>query len=896
MTECPTCGAALEPGTPECPSCGAPADGSRTMTLPSPGPEANESPPPSSAFDDARFVPGTLLAQRYRIVGLIGRGGMGEVYRAEDLKLGETVALKLLPPELTGDGAALARFHKEVKVSRQITHKNVCRMYDIGETEGVHFLSMEYIDGEDLASLLRRIGRLPQDKAVDFSRQLCAGLAAAHGEGVLHRDLKPANVMIDPQGRARIMDFGLAGLAEELQEGELAGTPAYMAPEQLAKGRVSFASDLYSLGLILYETFTGRRPFEAATRQELMALHRSGPPSQPSLIVDGLDPLVEQTVLRCLEEDPGRRPRSALEVSASLPGGDPLAAALEAGETPSPEMVAAAPEKGTLRPAVALGCFVAMLAMLAAWVPLTERTQLESFAQLEKPPEVLTDRAASLVDRWSVGGVMSGRPYTTSGWWIRFSYLRHLRETEPGADRWDVLRNERPAVMTFWYRESPRPLHEWSVTGSPQPHDPPLLVAGMARVELDPQGRLLGWWAFPRSHHDSENRESGPPWAEFFTEAGLDRAAFRPAEARWTPPLPSDERRAWEGRYPERPDLVVRVEAASFDGQPVYFVVAEPWDDAAGERMAATPGAVDTGLVVWMMPMTVLILLAGTWLAQRNLKSGRADRRGSARLAAFVFSCLFLSSIVGGYHTLSLDEFESVLRAVKEALFWAVSLWVSYLALEPLVRRFLPQGVVSWSRLLRGSPRDPLVGRDVLIGALFGVVGALLFDARVLISPRLGQAFQLWDHLWLGNLLAPRQALAVLLGPQTFVPLLDALGMTFVFVLLYALLRRKGLAVVVFTVISALTFPFQTLLFKGLIAMLITLLVVRFGLLASTSYFFVFLLLNQSPITTDFTLWYADRTVFALALVVALGFYGLRTSLAGRPLFGSSNFGGLDGS
>ena len=191
---------------------------------------------------------------------------MGEVYRADNLKLGQAVALKFLPETVEKDPTRLSRFLNEVKIARQISHPSVCRVYDVAEVDGHHFLSMEYVDGEDLASLLRRIGRLPKDKAVQIARQLCAGLSAAHEQGILHRDLKPANIMIDGRGRARITDFGLAGLAEELQEaGGRAGTPAYMAPEQLAGTGVSVKSDLYSLGLVLYEIFTGQVAFKAAT-------------------------------------------------------------------------------------------------------------------------------------------------------------------------------------------------------------------------------------------------------------------------------------------------------------------------------------------------------------------------------------------------------------------------------------------------------------------------------------------------------------------------------------------------------------------------------------------------------------------------------------------------------
>ena len=312
-----------------------------------------------------RFAPGTLLAGRFRIVAPLGRGGMGEVYRADDLKLGQTVALKFLPDDLMHDPGRLAQFHNEVRVARTIAHRNVCRMYDIGDADGRPFLTMEYVDGEDLSSLLRRIGRFPQEKATEVARQICAGVAAAHERGVLHRDLKPANVMIDGEGHVRLTDFGLAAVAGSV-ENIRAGTPAYMAPEQLAGREVTPRSDIYALGLVLYELYTGKRFYEATTLDDLVRLHESGATATPSSLVRDLDPTIERAIQRCLERDPARRPVSALAVSAALPGGDQLAAALAAGETPSPEMVAAAGEQSAVQPGIGLALVAFTLVMLAS--------------------------------------------------------------------------------------------------------------------------------------------------------------------------------------------------------------------------------------------------------------------------------------------------------------------------------------------------------------------------------------------------------------------------------------------------------------------------------------------------------------------------------------------------
>jgi serine/threonine-protein kinase len=254
--QCASCRRDIPAASRFCFECGAAVGATDGPTIPAP--PAPPPPPSTDPIDQARFIPGTMLANRYRIVSLIGRGGMGEVYRAEDLKLAQPVALKFLPEEFARSAERLARFHQEVRMARQVSHPNVCRVYDIGEAESLQFLSMEYVDGEDLASLLRRIGRLPVGKATQMARQLCSGLAAAHDRGVLHRDLKPANVLVDGRGQVRIADFGLASLNDDGRDLQaMAGTPAYMAPEQRDGRGASIRSDLYALGLVLYEIFAG---------------------------------------------------------------------------------------------------------------------------------------------------------------------------------------------------------------------------------------------------------------------------------------------------------------------------------------------------------------------------------------------------------------------------------------------------------------------------------------------------------------------------------------------------------------------------------------------------------------------------------------------------------------
>ena len=341
MERCQQCGSEIERAAPVCSKCGSritrSSAGSSSADAPTiaitsddtaayspPRSQSSSHPASNSCHGVSRFAPGTLIADRYRIVSLLGRGGMGEVFRADDLTLAQPVALKFLPESMI-DPSMLERFRNEVRIARRISHPNVCRVHDIGETNGHVFLSMEFVDGEDLSSMLRRIGRIPSDDALEIARRICAGLAAAHSNGVLHRDLKPSNIMIDKRGEVHIMDFGLAGLVHEIEDVG-SGTPAYMAPEQLVGKEVTARSDMYALGLVLYELFIGKPVFEGNTHDEIMTARRESTSQRLSMLVRDLNPAVQLVILRCLEEEPESRPASALIVSAVLPGGEYLIA------------------------------------------------------------------------------------------------------------------------------------------------------------------------------------------------------------------------------------------------------------------------------------------------------------------------------------------------------------------------------------------------------------------------------------------------------------------------------------------------------------------------------------------------------------------------------------------
>jgi serine/threonine-protein kinase len=899
MIQCPSCSSRIPEESRFCSACGkevAAASQLETVTsvpdqTPSDSDRSGRGARISTSSDpslDARFTPGTMLAGRYRVIGLLGRGGMGEVYRADDLKLGQPVALKFLPEAVERDPHRLSRFLNEVRVALRVSHPNVCRVHDIGEVDGQHYISMEYVDGEDLASLLRRIGRFPGDRALQAARQLCAGLAAAHDQGILHRDLKPANVMIDGRGRVKITDFGLAGLAGELHGVEIrAGTPAYMAPEQLAGKEITQRSDIYALGLVLYELFTGKPAAEGSTPAEIVR-RRETPPTSPSSIVEGVEPAVERVILRCLEKQPAGRPGSALAVAAALPGGDPLAAALAAGETPSPELIAEAGESGGLKPSIAVACLVAFLVTVGLLVGLSGKRVLARRVTLDTPPQVLTAKARDVI---RVAGFEDPPAASLSTFFENGSYMRHLRELEPAPGRWDVLRDSQPSAVRFGYRQSPNLLARKTGSIGDWLNDPPPTLPGMVQVGLDTEGRLLSFSAVPPRTEDASEPPAGDPdWAPLLAAAGFDPQAFTPVDPVWLPPVYADRRVAWTGVYPEAPDILIRVEAASYRDRPVAFQVIEPWVRTMG-KSDNDQGFWDRVADAVRMTWFFVVLVGAGVVAIRNIRLGRGDRKTAIRFALYLGAVRMLW-LLGANHVPSSAELDLLTAHLAWSLYRVGLVYVFYLALEPYARRLWPHMLVSWVRLMGGRFQDPLVGRDLLVGALYGTASAMIIGVLVWIPEVLGiRGYGFETDLWSWeSLRGLRHAVAAVAGVHTQSLLFVFIGIM-MFLVLRLLLRKTWIAVVVVTALSMLLFNPGTghpvpYVISVLIGMLVFWFVLfRFGLLPIVFGRTVCDLLLLLPLTFNLTAWYGYVTLLTLFVVVGVAAWGFWAALAGRPLF-----------
>ncbi|MDQ5839253.1 MAG: protein kinase, partial [Acidobacteriota bacterium] len=699
----------------------------------------------------------------------------------------------------------------------------------------------------------------------------------------------------------------------------LAGTPGYMSPEQLAGRELTAQSDIYSLGLVLYELFTGRRAFEASTLAEMLRLRRSdSTPTSPSEFVPDLDPLIERIIWRCLDRDPRKRPATALSVAAALPGGDPLAAALAAGETPTPEMVAAAPAEGALRPPVAAAVLAAALASLSLLVLLSGQVSALRQVPLTKSPEVLAERARSIVASLGYADAPADTAY---GFGADEEFYRYVRQHDQSRSRWESLKTGQPALLYFWHRQGPRPLEPQGVPRVSETDPPPLNASGMADVRLDTLGRLIELEVSPPQVDASDNtgaqhdaggsagaqpaaggnnaqtdnggNNAQPDWAALFKEAGLDISKFKPTEPRWTPPTYADARAAWEGVFPLQPGTPLRVEAAGYRGRPVYFQLVAPWDKPYRMQPFETEPT-KKRLLIFVFGLFLAVLLGAAWMARRNMRLGRGDRKGAFRLALFIFVANLTGELIGASHVSTFGgELWVLFLVVSKSLFFPAMMWLMYMALEPHLRRRAPHRIISWSRLLAGAYRDPLVGRDVLVGVLLGIWMKLSdwvaeVAGRMLNYPPDVSAAAFW------SLLGVRGIAPNFLDLDIGMSFLHGLGFSFLLLLVSLALRGERRGVIAVWLMAVVFLTMQAFVPGNPAEIIVPVAVAtatgyvfvaaRFGLLSLTVAQFVFFMCLFYPYTSDFTVWYAGATVFALSVTTALAVYGFRTSLAGRPL------------
>jgi serine/threonine-protein kinase len=637
-----------------------------------------------------------------------------------------------------------------------------------------------------------------------------------------------------------------------------------MAPEQLAGKEVSERSDIYALGLVLYEVFTGQRAFKNNDRSTI--------PSTSS--VRDVDPVIEHVIARCLEPDPARRPPSALAVARMLPGGDPLAEALAAGDTPSPELIANSGSTEGLRVPVAVACLAAVIVGIGMQCWIAQRRNFVNHTPMELAPEVLAAKGREIAS--SLG--YTQRPVDRAfGWFTDQGYQRYARTRPDAARRLAQLGSNRPPVLYFWYREAPNHL-VGAQGGAVDRNYPAAAQRGNLEMLLDSSGRLLQFQAWPEdggqpeAGHDGRVASSSPvDFQKMLTAAGFDSAKMMAAEPAWVPPSAFDVRAAWTGTEGtgEVSDPV-RVEAAAWQGRIVAFDRQLPWT----VTLPVENYLFNTFFAVFLP----LVAAAVAW---RNLRLGRGDTRGATRLAGFLLVCMVTLRLLTSHHVPQSSEGFVIFTGLRDALYTPAMLWLVYVAFEPYLRRYAPNTLIGWSRVLEGRWRDPLVGANVLAGVAIGI-GVGLISA---VAPRpatvvVALPVDLRGSVaWLAAMVQGGISAALLL--------------TLLWLLFRIPTRRNWLASVLMVGVTlALVAPMlgaglPLLLGAGVGVSTFTLIIARFGVLAATIYYFTFycITIGAAPWTTNISAWYARPAMLAIGAILALAIYGFRTTLAGRPLW-----------
>lgn len=821
----------------------------------------------AALFDEGAAQPlgrGVVFAGRYRIERRLGQGGMGEVFLAHDLVLAEDVALKLLPPLLAKRAGYYERFVNEVRLARQVSHPSICRVHDIGEADGRPFLSMEYVDGEDLASLLKRIGRLGAEKALELSHQLCSGLAALHERGIIHRDLKPANIMLDGEGHIRIADFGLASVAAELREHEIRdGTPAYQAPEQRAGKEATERSDVYALGLVLRDMFLGRDASRTATRTKTSS-------------ATAVDETVEAVIERCLAEEPSERFASALEVLISLPGGDPLAEALAAGRLPSPDAVANTRVVGSLS-ALARRLLLGATIFALFLVGVLNETRSVLAQSPSEPPEVLEHRALELLEELGVEEPRSAA--------IRLQYRNGWLDKWQGEESpLGAVRASPESAISFHYRG----FTNFDGQGAIPMQDLPVWADGDVEIVLDGRGRLSSF--HQQSLDDGLElvvedapEQSRPSYssdeltATLLEAAEIDPAELEEVESTFDPPVHGERIEQWSGTVRDT-DAVVH--AVVSDGRPGWFKVSYP---ELNERISVNLDGAAAIVMLMLVGLAIAVVVVSVRVAISTVRRREGDFKAARQVGIAVFVLELAAWAISAY----VGDWLAIVDWLLRLLGISLLCWLGYLMLEPYARAHWPKTLVSWTRLLRGRWRDPMVGRDLLIGACAGAAMPLLFHAD------LGAPYAVHD---LDVLQGTRFALADI--PLTMTTGLQATFLLYLALLgFHRILRIRALALVAFLALV----PAISLVVGGSVGTVLSLvagagiaafIMLRFGLLTMVFFAFAALISIGWPITVALGEWYGPTGLVGALMVLAMAIFGARLSAAAPPMGGASRLGG----
>jgi Protein kinase domain len=719
---------------------------------------------------------------------------------------------------------------------------------------------------------------------VQIARQLCAGIAAAHEKGVLHRDLKPANVMLDGNGDVRITDFGIATLGGA-GEG-VAGTPQYMAPELLAGRPATTQSDLYALGQILFEIFTGKRAYEARTVGELKHLHETETVTTPSSIVRDLDPAVERVILRCLEKEPEKRPASALTVAAALPGADPLAAALAGGETPSPDLLVAAAESVAIPVAPALTMLAGFFLVLVLAVVAGSHGSVISQLPMAIPRDALADRVNQILKKLGYGNDIADR---AMGFQFDDDYIRWAQTNGPAA-WWTDLRIGRPAALIFWYRTSPETLAPSSPASRVSARDPPVTLPGMRQLLLDTEGRLVEFHSVPPAIAQG-NAAADSPWPAGFEAADLDASTFAPATPKWLPPVFADATAAWEGPMPGRTDMRVRIEAASYKNHLVSFQLVWPW--TAPPRM---DGSARTGLQrltdATSIVMWVAMLAGGILLARRNLRANRSDRRGAARFA------IGMTTASVAFNLLKANAREQPEHR-DAADFRRVGVWRAHrrsrVDLLPrdraLCTSLLARCIARMDTPAVGPRARPACGARTVdrIGLWRDRRAHRPVEARANGARLAHSVTATGERAAVSGRPAFAQWLNVVIGALS-----SALAVALVFLVLRLLLKRPRAALVAGFLVLLLLMNSGTVIsgnwfdrFNNVgYTLLLTVVIHRFGLLATATAMFVDNIVTDTPLTTNLAAWWSAPMIASLVMLIAVAWFAYSAARAGQPLFG----------